>query len=128
MAKELPKVIIGDNQYYIDERLNQIRNVKNPNEYYELMSLTDFMALDNKEKEKCFHITKSDNKNFDEYALDIGIYDKTNFGTNKQNWELYCELCNIPPKKIIGTKDIREPKFCFKCFMTINQNHLFVKM
>jgi len=33
MARELPKLTIRGKTYYVDERLMQLRNVKNPHDY-----------------------------------------------------------------------------------------------
>lgn len=47
MPNELPIIQIGNKKYYIDKRLNQIRNIKNPNDYEtESASLIEYW-LDN---------------------------------------------------------------------------------
>ncbi|MDP8216013.1 MAG: hypothetical protein P9L98_01660 [Candidatus Kaelpia imicola] len=33
MVRELPKIQIGKKNYFIDKRLNQIRNVNNPHDF-----------------------------------------------------------------------------------------------
>ncbi len=33
MAIELPRITIGDKEYFVDMRLKQLRNVNNPNDF-----------------------------------------------------------------------------------------------
>ncbi len=55
---------------------------------------------------------------------DIGIYDKATYG-------LRCELCTDEQHKefpnVVGTRDLREPKYCFQHYMVVNEDSRFKK-
>lgn len=42
MATQLPIIKIGGKKYYVDERLNELRNIKNPNDREKMEGSAEF--------------------------------------------------------------------------------------
>ncbi len=84
------------------------------------LNIFRFMSLDDSEKVK-YTLYCDDNEH------DIGIFDRNESCSNGMS----CECCgvgvNVERTKLIGTRDTREPKFCYNHFITVNMNSRFVK-
>lgn len=56
--------------------------------------------------------------------FDIGVY-------NKEHYGMKCELCtdiqHTEYPNVVGTRDTREPKYCFQHYMVINEDSRFRK-
>lgn len=73
------------------------------------------MLLDDEQKQKCVVITSEGNE------FDITIFSDE----EARSYGFACEVCNFKKDKMIGTPDIREPKFCFNCYEKINKDSEF---
>ena len=130
IPRRLPIVtLLNGKTYFLDERLKEIRNTANPFDTRKLINIEEFLQLPNRKKEKYQHLIKIGDREFEDYTLDVGIFDNYDFIDEKginRGLNFICDECERRPSKVIGTGDSREPKFCFNCFEEININSLFV--
>lgn len=84
------------------------------------MNITEFMKLPDAEKIKYTQVTYIDKDKANIWEYDLGIFE------NRQ-----CEYCAPEDKtfykKVYGTSDPREPKFCEKHFVEISEVTDFIK-
>ena len=57
--RQLPTIMIGKKTYYVDERLMQVRNVKNPHDYIDFHKLHKVKGYTMKHYNKLLDITGS---------------------------------------------------------------------
>ena len=130
IPRRLPIVtLLNGKTYFVDERLKEIRNTENPIDAKKLINIEEFMKLPDKLKEKYQHLIGIGDGEFEDYTLDIGIFENYEFIDQKgidRGLIFICDECERKPSKVIGTGDSREPKFCFYCFEEVNINSVFV--
>jgi len=82
------------------------------------VKVEEFMKLPDSEKVKCENRVDYDT-----------IFDIATFTLNEvMSYGFECEACGVKNEKMIGTSDIREPKFCFKHYAEQNKDSAFVQV
>lgn len=79
------------------------------------MKITEFMKLNNEDKEKYFVSTPEG------YEGDVRVFS----AAEVKDFGMSCDVCSIDGVELIGSSDIREPKFCFVHFADINKDSFF---
>lgn len=80
------------------------------------MKVEEFMKLPDSEK------AKYENRVDKETSFDIRVFNEN------EGYGLECEVCATTKGKMLGTSDIREPKFCEKDYAEVNRDSEFVKV
>lgn len=90
------------------------------------LNITEFMEIEDYDKEKYFLRTYPSNDKSEFYDFDIKVFRARDLMWDQNRNLPTCEHCEVKANYFIGTSDIREPKFCFNCYIKINQDSEFI--
>lgn len=97
MVRELPRIKVGKKEFFVDSRLNQLRNVKNPNDYIDCSS---YEKIEGGPVMVC--IAKKNNDNLLNQSMVIEKIDNV--------WRIRGEDSDTGRKVIVAKKEEIKPK------------------